>query len=505
MIGLITILQQLVNANRSLLSFSLLQMLKMQDLRQMAFHYCNLFDRFQSNSKKKMQTFIKHILQLLVIAFLSASLYAQPNPAVQKMAPAALRADFMLMKDALTKNHPALYRYSSKTRIDHIFDSCGASIKDSMPLVDFYLLTSYVMAAIGDGHAHCKLPKAFMDDYTTTTKLFPAMVLFINNRAFVYCCKQKTELEGTEILSINGHPMKSVIARLFRYIQTDGRIQSRKNWELPEFFHLYYNTLYGATDSFSVTARSKKGNLIKTVVQGDYVRTILCGNPMPRPDKYLTLQYTPDNIAILTIKTFLDDFLNTTGEHFRPFLDSAFNDIKAKKVTRLIIDGRRNQGGYDHNGQILYSYLTQKPFAYYASQETVKGKITESQNHDLLEQQPDKNSYWGKVFFLMDGRSFSGTAEFSSIAKSNQRGVFIGEETGGEYYGNSSGDEVNVTLPNSQISCRIPLIKYTMAVKRSKYTDRGVIPDYPAYPTIYDFIEHKDSQLEYAIKLVKGF
>lgn len=452
-----------------------------------------------------MLTFCKNILQLLVAIFLSAGLNAQPNPAVQKIAPAALRADFILMRDALEKNHPALYRYNSKARIDYVFDSCEASIKDSMPLVDFYLLTSYAIAAIGDGHAHCKLPKAFMDDYMTTTKLFPAMVQFIHGRAFIYCCKQKTELEGAEILSMNGHSMNSVVARLFRYIQTDGRIQSRKNWELPEFFHLYYNTLYGGTDSFSVTVRSKKGELIKTIVQGDYVKNILCASPLPRPDKYLTLKYTPDNIAILTVKTFLDDFLNMTGEHFRPFLDSAFSDIKAKKVTRLIIDGRRNQGGYDHNGQILYSYLTQKPFAYYASQETIKGKITESQNHDLMEQQPGKNSYSGKVFFLMDGRSFSGTAEFSSIAKSNQRGLFIGEETGGEYYGNSSGNEVNITLPNSQISCRIPLIKYAMAVKKSKYTDRGVIPDYPAYPTIYDFIEHKDSQLEYAIKLVKGF
>ncbi|MEP6746657.1 MAG: S41 family peptidase [Bacteroidota bacterium] len=451
-----------------------------------------------------MQPFHKSLLLFLITAFLSCGLFAQSNPAVAKIAPSALREDFMLLRDTLQKSHPALYRYNSKAGIDHIFDSCLAAIKDSMPLTDFYLLTSYAMAAIGDGHAHCRLPKSFMDDFMSTTKLFPAMVLFINSRTFIYCCKQKTELGGAEILSINGHSMHSVVSRLFRYIQTDGRIQSRKNWELPEFFHLYYNTLYGHTDSFNIIVRSKKGDLLKTTLQGDYVKDILCANPLPRPNKYLTLTYTPDNIAILTIKTFLDDFLNGTGEHFRSFLDSAFNDIKVKKVTRLIIDGRRNQGGYDHNGQILYSYLTQKPFAYYASQETIKGKITETQNHDLLEQQPDKNNYSGKVFFLMDGRSFSGTAEFSSIARSNNRGLFIGEETGGEYYGNSSGNEVDVTLPNSQISCRIPLIKYTMAVKRSKYTDRGVIPDYLAYPTIYDFIEHKDSQLEYAIKLVKS-
>ncbi|HMC86132.1 MAG TPA: hypothetical protein VKI61_11430, partial [Chitinophagaceae bacterium] len=88
------------------------------------------------------------------------------------------------------------------------------------------------------------------------------------------------------------------------------------------------------------------------------------------------------------------------------------------------------------------------------------------------------------------------------IAKTNGRAIFIGEECGGGYYGNSSGDEAMVTLPNSQLTARIPLIKYTMAVKKDVYADRGVIPDYPIYPTIEDIIEHTDNQLAYAVRLI---
>ena len=155
------------------------------------------------------------------------------------------------------------------------------------------------------------------------------------------------------------------------------------------------------------------------------------------------------------------------------------------------------------NGEILYSYLTPKPFMYYASQETVTKKLAESENPNLGLQQPNKNNYKGKAYFLINGRSFSGVAEFSSIAKSNNRGIFIGEECGGGYYGNTSGGEEMVTLPNTQIIIRLPVIKYTMAVKKVRLKDRGVIPDYPVYQTISDIVEHKDGQMAYALKLIE--
>ena len=103
----------------------------------------------------------------------------------------------------------------------------------------------------------------------------------------------------------------------------------------------------------------------------------------------------------------------------------------------------------------------------------------------------------------MNGRSFSGVAEFAAIAKTNNRGIFIGEECGGGYHGNSSGDEAMVTLPYTQITARIPLIKYTMAVKNEPYKDGGIHTDYPIDLTITDLIAHTDSQLEYALRLLQ--
>jgi len=141
---------------------------------------------------------------------------------------------------------------------------------------------------------------------------------------------------------------------------------------------------------------------------------------------------------------------------------------------------------------------------YYASQETVSDKFAADDNHpNLKSQQPKQNSYAGKVYILADGRSFSAAAEFSAIARSNKRALFIGEEVGGGYYGNTSGDDAFITLPNSQLSCRIPLVKYTLAVKQDANKGNGILPEYPVYPTINDFINHTDSQLDSALSIIR--
>jgi len=451
-----------------------------------------------------MPFMIKKIATVIGLYLLTICAFAQaPGFQAPKIAQGALRSDFLLLRDTLQKIHAGLYRYKSKAVLDPVFDSCLATIRDSMTILDFYALTKFAVAAIDDGHTNCRLSRDVMTDYVAKVKVFPAMVMFIHNKAFIFCCRQNASLDKTELLSIDHRPMDEIIQRLFTYIPSDGSIQSRKNWEIPEDFQLLYNIVYGAKNSYAITCKNPVGEIKTATLQADTIKNFACAGPFTRPDKYLKLNYRPGNIAVLTVATFFNGFLKTTGENFRHFLDSSFQDIKAKKTAKLIIDLRSNQGGNDNNGEMLYSYLTSKPFMYYASKETVKGKIAEKDNPDLGLQQPNENNYKGKVYALINGRSFSGTAEFSSILKSNGRGLFIGEECGGGYYGNTSGDEVMVTLPNTGITARIPLVKYTMAVKKTGVKDRGVIPDHIVYPTITDIVEKKDSQLEYALQLVQ--
>ena len=444
--------------------------------------------------------FSKKYCVLLCFLVLLARCFAQtPVTLFTKMPAAELRKDFAFMTDTLKKIHAGLYRYQQKRELNQKFDSCRNSIKDSMTLAGFYALTRFAVASIHDGHSNCRLPEDAMKNYMDSVKVFPAMVLFIHNKSYILCCKQNDSLSQTELLSIDGHDMDGVIKRLFNYIPSDGNIDSRKNWEMPEQFHLLYGSLYGFRDRFTIRYKTRKGEIHRAVLSAEHIKDILCAQPFPRPTRYLQLSFPSNGIALLSIRTFLDDFLHSTGENFAGFLDSAFRVLKERDISKLVIDIRSNQGGNDGNGWLLYSYLTDKPFLYYASKETVNEKFSPADHPELTLHQPQNNNYKGKVFVLENGRSFSGSAEFASIVKTNQRGIFIGEECGGAYEGNTSGSENMVALPHSGISIRIPLVKYIMAVMPVTAGDRGVIPDFIFYQGINDIAEYKDVQLSFAL------
>ena len=133
---------------------------------------------------------------------------------------------------------------------------------------------------------------------------------------------------------------------------------------------------------------------------------------------------------------------------------------------------------------------------------TDSGTYVWNHSRNLKMQKPRKNSYSGKVYILINGGSFSVTSEFASVTHYLKRAVFIGEETGGGYYGNNSGTFVIVTLPNSRLNVGIPMLAYYTAVKNYPFKDRGVIPDFKVSPAIEDVLSKKDTVLSFTLELI---
>ncbi len=81
------------------------------------------------------------------------------------------------------------------------------------------------------------------------------------------------------------------------------------------------------------------------------------------------------------------------------------------------------------------------------------------------------------------------------------KSIFIGEETGGGYFGNTSGTSLELTLPNTKLKIDIPILKFVLDVKKGE-SGRGIIPNYKIEPTFKEFINGYDTELEYAKKLI---
>jgi C-terminal processing protease CtpA/Prc len=229
-------------------------------------------------------------------------------------------------------------------------------------------------------------------------------------------------------------------------------------------------------------------------------------------------------------------FNHFLGDNFPKFLEDTFKHLRDKHTKTLVIDLRGNGGGADEYGALLVSYLTDKPFRYFdhinlntlspspsvsdaldlhadfltklrnaTTPNPVGGYLlTPKMNSGLNLQQPSNYPFTGNVFVLIDGGSFSCSADVCAILHHLKRATFIGEETGGGYYGNNSGAMPTLTLPHSKISIRFPLYAYWNAVSQPDLSRRGTMADFQAPIKTGDVIRGVDAGLETAVKLAKN-
>ncbi|HEY0987746.1 MAG TPA: S41 family peptidase [Kofleriaceae bacterium] len=203
---------------------------------------------------------------------------------------------------------------------------------------------------------------------------------------------------------------------------------------------------------------------------------------------------------------------------------------KATKV--LVIDLRGNGGGDDMYGALLVSYLTDKPFRYFdhiriktidpsfkaytdLSADDQRGLregttpdpaggflATEKLHPGITEQPPGKYPFLGQTIVLINGRTFSTAADFCAVAHHLKRATFVGEETGGAYHGNNSGDMPRLTLPSSKMQVLVPLFEYWNAVPGHDGKRRGTRPDLQVETTAANLLRGVDEQRDAALKLV---
>ncbi|HZY37120.1 MAG TPA: S41 family peptidase, partial [Mucilaginibacter sp.] len=389
-----------------------------------------------------------------------------------------------------------------RATMDKVFDHAYSKLNAPMNEIAFFNLIKSLVSQVEDGHTDAFLPADANRYLLGHAKLFPLQLRLAMDRAFVPCLTREFAA-GTELLAINGVPIRRIRKDFFAHLASDGGIETGKYADIntghTPFFYIYY-LLYGEQPTFRLTYKDAQGD--RADFQMDAVKPdqLGCMSPQTKPNRYLQLAYPSPGVAAMTIGTFLDDFLKDTHEDFKQFLEASFKEISDKNIKSLVIDLRTDKGGQDDNGALLYSYLTAQPFRYFAVKRSVSGPVD---NALLALQQPQAVHYTGKVIILTSGQTFSTAADFSAIARSNGRGIFVGEETGGAYYGNTSGDRATVILPNTQIRVNIPLDEYVNAVKETGFKDRGVIPDDQVAPTEEDILENKDVQMAKALKLAE--
>lgn len=482
-----------------------------------------------------MKKTVLSIVSLLLCAYTAVNTY---NPQ-RKFPPSLLREDFFVFRTALEESHPGLYTFHSKSYMDSVFQDAFLQLDKEKTETEFVRVLAKVVSQIGCGHTAVTVSDDFWDFFLLKDSvLFPLQIKFIDKKMYVREDLTMTNgfPLGTEIVSVNGKPVDELVKVMFPMIPADGLIETSKYIQLDVDFPFYYASLVETPKTFLLNyilpSGEKKTLSVKALplpVLKKNFREILRKRNAPSEAKNLRLRiFSDSSIAVLTIHTFSKDVLNANHEKFKSFIDEAFERIEEKKIKDLVIDLRWNTGGEDTYAGFLYSYIadslyriyrdnfitTQKRFSYpefldkpyrynMFKWKAVKNAAGQQELKFLKMhswQRPRKEfHFYGNVYVLMNGGTFSAASSFCSMASNYRRALFFGEETGGEYYGCNGNKYPVVTLPNTYLKLRFALVKNIYDVKGYPVRGRGVMPDFPVSRTLEDFKNNKDTELKYVI------
>lgn len=488
---------------------------------------------------------MKKMLLCIILFITTTTAHSQGNTNFdfnKKYSTSEMKNDLAILKDSLETFHPALYRYTTKADFDLAFKKAGKLIEKPLTQTQFYVIVASLISKVGDIHTTIEPSDESLNFLTTKSKLFPFDVRIIDKKVFI-ASNNSTDSNiqvGSRILKINDTPIEKVLSKMESCFSDEGTNETLKLKRAEQRFAFQYYLVYGYSDFFRLEyAFSDKPSQVRTISAQTFsvIKTKRSENQQKYPDLKSLFPQTPylsfsidakQNIAILTIKWFQNDVLQEANQQFKPFIDSAFSEIKSKKIGNLIIDIRNNGGGESENASYLYSYLTNKQFRFLYAMETkqktyiddiTKGvkyiPVQGSDNYQTTDsttnyqqfsglnyQQPMTNNFSGKLYVLIDGLTTSAAPQFASLVKLNHRGILIGENAPGSLLGGSGRGYSYFYLPNSGLLTMISKYRLYLTDPTKKNKDRNILADFKPIKSFSDTLKGIDKDLEYAVQLI---
>lgn len=464
-----------------------------------------------------------------------------------KIKKESLQLDFELLEQSLQKYHTGIYWYTPKDSFDTAFSRAKNQIDRDMNVLEFYKVIAPLVALTNEDHTNIYLPEKTKQRMRKEAKFLPLTIKFLGEK--LYCIRNgsnnKAVIEYTEISSINGETPIEIVSKISTLYANDGFIEPVKFNDLSGFdLSKYYFLFYGNVNKFEVKIKGIKTPIniealsIKDINANLHKSNYQIKNYQTETKEVpLKFRIISDSIAYLGIHTFDDDAIKkgSDSKTLKKFLKISFKAILEKKIKNLIIDVSENGGGSEGNAGLLYSYLgknyqkynqvvakTQKAVLDNGVDESIELKTygflerlftTKKMSDGSLER---RNNGFGKglmayknepkykfegnrIYVIIGPVTYSGGSEFANIVYSQGLATFVGQETGGGYYGNTSGYSRELILPHSKIEIEIPALQFKMNVKDKVPFGRGVIPDYKIVPTIEQFENREKVALNYIL------
>jgi len=481
---------------------------------------------------------VKILIFGVICSLIIAPAFAQKQAQNKTLSVAQLQEDFKIFRGALEEMHAGIYWYSSKAEMDQKFEQIKQSLNNPMTEQDFFVKLASITAKIKCGHTWIASSKPLRKHLWENNQLMPIKIKVVHNR--MYCLTNVSNNQalkpGNEILQINHLKVDSLLNLMNYYSPGDGHIQEARVARVQRYFPYFYTLYIDQPAQYKITFLDKQKQKQTIIFDAVPLEKIFPESGRKRKQTPLIkLKFLKNpKVAILKVLSFNNWKINKKKYKFIKVLKQCFAQIDSAQVKNLIIDVRSNFGGVERFGMALHAYLTDKPFHFYKGMffrnkrtkyrsysniswfnyQLYKLKLKFKKlndttyalkNDDNMDLYTDvAKTFKGKTYVLINHESYSTTGDFAAMTHYKRLATFVGTETGGGYYGNTSDYDLEVKLPHSKIRVGVPICRYETNIPMDqKLFGRGTIPHYKVRPTMEDILNKRDVELEYTLQLIK--
>ncbi|SHE55128.1 S41 family peptidase [Pedobacter caeni] len=474
------------------------------------------------------------------------------------LSPAEMKQDLELFLDIRKKANSGLFHYRNQKQIDSIYKWAFKELRQPMSKLDFYKIILQLTDFEGSCHNYTEPDASLVRYFNQQQGFFPFALKYIEGK-IIFNSKIPEIPVGSRIISINGVGDKKLMQSFYKYMTGDGFNETQKmSGSVDRSYGLRYLYEYGIKDRFTirflapgatreqsltvpaVSLEKRNANLI--LRHSAAVDSVIDYKVQP---KYSFKMLNPTtgllNLRIFSMADGPDD---PAFIPYVAFLDSTFRMLSNHKVPHLILDIRGNPGGSDPTFEQPMMYLTDSSFkentlAYtifdngipyeeyfwgvstserMSPEAKAEGKkmlkdyfpgLSNGRNLQNVKYNPvyhpKQPAFQGQLYLLIDENVASAASHLASLVKGYARNVtIVGVETVGGYYNHNGHMALIYELPNSKIKSKFSIVyvEQDAPVKPDQPNGRGIIPHHTVWPAFDDFMQNRDTQMEYVLKLI---
>ena len=460
---------------------------------------------------------------ILSVYILLVTLNCQSLLAQKTYTSTEIQEDIAFMEEQLIRFHPNLYLYSKYDEFNALTNELKSGVNDITTDIEAYRLLSSYSEIIRDGHTSITPSKDVFENFQIDTALLPLRIHWDGElmHSIMDYSEERIIPDGSQLISINGVNTEDIAANMLTSLQHDGDNTTYPRWILNNFFTAYFYFYYREVEEFNIVYKDVNGKSNAETIQA------LCKSDISnyRKQRYpefsehyqsekksgITLKLLDRESAILTIRSFDNGILlKSYRQRFRSSIRRHLKEVRKNETETLIVDLRGNQGGHLTNGHFLLKRIMPHPYVMVQCFTKVNKKCSHVANARnkptygpiLGLKKPNKKRYDGKVYFLVDGGSFSCSGIVTHVIKNYSRGIIVGEETGGSAYSLVGSPNKKIVLPNTGINVSIPRLQFILQDLRGTEKS-GTQPDVMIPVSTEDLLNNQDSALEYILEQIE--